>query len=72
MKLIIVKTNIKNKHQAYSLGYLFTISPAILDWSVDLEDKDKVLRILAKDFVEETDIMGLLTDMGHKSEKMPD
>ncbi len=72
MKLIIVKTNIKNQHQAHSVGYLFAISPAIQEWSVDLEDRDKVLRMVVQDHIEESDVINLLEDMGHRSEKLPD
>jgi len=72
MKLIIVKTNIPNRQKALSVGYILTISPHIKDWSVDLEDRDRILRMEVSDHVQEQDVINLVQDLGHRCESIPD
>jgi hypothetical protein len=57
MKLIILKTDIQNSSKLEILKRLFRTKKEILDWSIDMEDRDNVLRIQARNNLEEGDII---------------
>lgn len=57
MKLIILKTDIQNSSKLEILKRLFRTKKEILDWSIDMEDRDNVLRIQARSNLEEGDII---------------
>jgi hypothetical protein len=56
MEILVFKTNVTSKRKAGKAGLVLTSVPAIVQWNFDLEDCDKVLRIvgpgLKPDFVE--------------------
>jgi hypothetical protein len=56
MKILVFKTDVTSKKKAGKVGSLLSSVPTIKQWSVDLDDCDKVLRIVATklkpDFVE--------------------
>ncbi|CAM1371583.1 conserved hypothetical protein [Tenacibaculum litopenaei] len=70
MKLFILKTNINNSNDFESIAPNFMEQEGILDWSVDLEDRDKVLRIEAADELEENDIINMVTQQGFLCEDL--
>ncbi|WKZ74563.1 MAG: hypothetical protein QY303_10455 [Vicingaceae bacterium] len=45
MKVIVYKTNIKNEYQKEMIAPVIGKIKGITEWSIDFEDKDKVLRI---------------------------
>ena len=47
MEILIFRTDIKSKKKVKSLQPIFNENANILDWSIDLEDIDNVLRIEA-------------------------
>lgn len=54
MKLLIFQTDIKSNKKIKSLKSVFNNNSHIIDWSIDLEDIDNVLRIEAtEDLLEE-------------------
>jgi hypothetical protein len=46
MEILVFKTNVTSKRKAGKAGSLLTSVPAIEQWNFDLEDCDKVLRIV--------------------------
>jgi len=48
MKLIILKTYIDSEIQVNRIRKIMIEEPKIKDWTIDLEDRDKVLRIEVK------------------------
>ncbi len=49
MEVYVYKTNIDNLELAQKLSLLFDQRKEIIQWTVDTEDCDKVLRIVSKD-----------------------
>ncbi len=47
MTLLIFQTNIKSKQKLNALSPIFNAHNGILEWSIDQEDIDNVLRIEA-------------------------
>lgn len=65
MELLIFQTDITSKRKVKSLQNLLNNHSDILNWSVDLEDIDNVLRIEATDNLAEEDIIKLLNIKGY-------
>lgn len=72
MKLFIFKTDLKNKKKVKVVKPIFNQHPWIIDWSVDTEDEDKVLRIEASENLSENDIIYLIKIHGFYCEVLPD
>lgn len=66
MKLLIFKTNITDELRVRRVNALLAYNPEVMDWSVDLEDIDKVLRIEAEDQVQEAEVMEIVNSWGIK------
>jgi len=64
MKLIIFQTNINSKHHIKTLQSVFNDHDHILDWSIDIEDIDNVLRIEANDELHDSDVINLIGEHG--------
>jgi hypothetical protein len=64
MKLLIFQTNIDSKHHLDVVSSVFKKHSAIIDWSVDTEDIDKVLRIEATENLYEKDVITMLDANG--------
>ena len=45
MEVLVFRTNVSNKRKVSRVSSLLTSIPAIIQWTFDLEDRDKVLRI---------------------------
>lgn len=63
MNVLVLKTNIDSEQKLNSTNYIFNAIPQIERWSVDQEDIDKVLRIVASDEITESDIIELMGNM---------
>lgn len=72
MKLLIFKTNIANESRIKKVNALLAYNPGLMDWSIDLEDRDKVLRIEAEDQVDESDVMEIVNSWGVECYSMED
>ena len=68
MKLLIFRTDKKVK----AIKSLFRDHPVILDWSIDTEDIDNVLRIEATESLHEGDVISLVKTYGFHCEVLPD
>ena len=49
MNLLILKTDIATEQRLQAIRPIFDIHVSIKDWSVDINDVDNVLRVVAKD-----------------------
>ena len=49
MDILVFKTDVTSKRKVSKVSPLLTSFPAIQQWNFDLEDCDKVLRIVATD-----------------------
>jgi len=47
MDVLIFKTNVTSKKKAGRVGALLASVKTIKDWNIDLEDCDKILRVVA-------------------------
>ncbi|WP_117880728.1 hypothetical protein [Aureibaculum luteum] len=72
MELLIFKTDIKSRKKVKSLRPIFKKHSDILQWSVDLEDIDNVLRIEATDNLSENEIIDLVQLNGFYIKTLPD
>lgn len=64
MELLIFRTDIKSKKKVKSLKSILNNHTDILDWSIDLEDIDNVLRIESTQNLSEQDVIGLVQIQG--------
>ncbi|WP_207423961.1 hypothetical protein [Desertivirga brevis] len=46
MKILVFKTNVRRQEQISKLKALLSPVLSILEWNVDLKDRDKILRIV--------------------------
>ena len=72
MELLIFKTDIKSRKKVKTIKPLFKNHSDILQWSIDLEDIDNVLRIEATDNLSENEIIDLVQLNGFYIETLPD
>ena len=49
MEILVYKTNVTSKKKVSKVSALLTSFPTIKQWNFDLDDCDKVLRIVATD-----------------------
>ncbi len=45
MQVVVLKSNIKTSEEVCRLAPIFDLHPRIINWSVDYEDIDHVLRV---------------------------
>ena len=64
MKVLVFQTNIDSQHHIEAISPLFNNHQGIIDWSVDTEDIDKVLRVEANEHLDESDIINLMSAQG--------
>lgn len=72
MNLLILKTNIESDSKVKAVSRLLGMNPVILDWSVDTEDIDNVLRVEARGGLKEEELIELLSASGLQYEALPD
>lgn len=60
MKLLILKTNIVTYDKMRYVEAIFNNHVSIIDWSVDIEDIDRVMRVEVMDSTTEDDIQRML------------
>lgn len=72
MKLIILRTNIKNKKKVKRIKPILNKHPQIISWSVDTEDIDNVLRIESTNLLFENEIIELVKNNGFQCEDLPE
>lgn len=68
--LLILKTNILSKQMVRPLVQVLDSHEGIYDWSIDLEDIDKVLRIEAKRQLQLQEVIQLIATYGFSVEEL--
>ena len=72
VRLHILRTDIKTKKKVKEIKPVLNNHPFILNWTVDLEDVDNVLRIESMSDLYEKDVIGLVRENGFFCESLPD
>jgi hypothetical protein len=72
MKVLIFRTDIRTKKKVKSLKPLFNNHSTIANWYIDLEDKDKVLKIEAEGNLQENEVIDLVKEHGFSCEVLTD
>lgn len=72
MKLYIFKTNIRNRKKIRHAKSLLKKHLSIKNWSVDLEDVDKVMRIEVTNDILENDIISMMRNNAFSCEVLSD
>ena len=72
MQVLIFKTNVQTKKRVKLISPLFTNHPVIKDWSVDLEDCDRILRIVAQEPIKAGAIIYMMNMCGYYCELLND
>ncbi|MCG8573336.1 MAG: hypothetical protein MI810_00510 [Flavobacteriales bacterium] len=72
MNIHILKTDIKTTEKVQRMAPIFDHHPTIVDWSVDTEDIDNVLRIQTEGGMKEKDLIQLIRSYGFYCETLPD
>lgn len=72
MELLIFRTDIKTKKKVRMVKPLLDNRLNVIDWSIDLEDIDNVLRVEAMNGAEEQEIVELVASEGFYCESLPD
>jgi predicted TIM-barrel enzyme len=70
--LMIFKTDIKSDNKLNEVKPILNDHPFVIDWSVDMEDVDNVLRVESDGIIVETHIEKLLKEAGFFCEELPD
>ena len=72
MEVLVFRTDIKSKKKVKYISPILSNNKAVLDWSIDLEDIDNVLRIEATPNLKEKDVIGLVKMNGFYIEALED
>ncbi len=71
MEMLILKTDINNSNDFRTVKNGLDGSWRINECTIDLEDKDKVVRIIGDD-IEVNDVVGRIKSFGFSCEELPD
>lgn len=72
MKILIFRTDIKTKKKIKEVKPIYNNHSSILNWSIDMEDIDNVLRIEASGNFNESDVITLTNARGFNCEALED
>ena len=72
MNVLIFKTELETKIKVKTVMSIFDPHPCIIDWSIDTEDIDNVLRIEVFNTLKENDIITMMKTNGFYCEILPD
>ena len=72
MEIHVFKTDINSPKRIDAFAWVFNQHPYIDNWNVDLQDRDKVLRVEAKETLTETDIIDMIHTFGFTCEALTD
>lgn len=71
-KILILKTDIKTKKKIKAIRPFFNNHSDIIKWSIDIEDIDNVLKIQARDNLNEKDIINQIKTLGFYCDELDD
>lgn len=69
--ILVFKTNILSNHAEAQVAHILNAHPNIMQWNVDHDDIDEVLRIVALG-LDEAEVIYLLGQEGLHCEPLPD
>ncbi len=72
MTQLIFRTNIETRRHVKAIKSLFKYQSSIINWSIDLEDIDNVLKVNTTEEFNENDVKNLLKIRGFYCEALPD
>ena len=67
--ILVLKTSIVTHQEMLQAGMSLSAHPQIINWHIDLEDCDKVLRIECDD-LNEADIVKILKEAGIEADRL--
>ena len=67
--ILVLKTSIVTHQEMLQAGMSLSAHPQIINWHIDLEDCDKVLRIECYG-LNEADIAGILSETGIEADRL--
>lgn len=71
LEILIFKTNLRFKKDVRKAAAFLNAEPRILDWNVDLEDRDLVLRVEGV-AIETDEVVNIFKNAGYYCEELPD
>ena len=71
LEILVFKTNLRFKKDVLQVAPIMEQNERIVDWNVDREDADRVLRIASND-LEATEVIELLAQAGYYCQELPD
>ena len=71
MNILIFKTNIRRKKDVGVIKPLLSADESIVQWNVDRDDADKILRIVSTSN-DPVDIIKTINEAGYHCEELPD
>ena len=69
--ILVFKTNLREMNDVENVAFLLDEHDQIIQWNVDREDVDKVLRI-ETDQLEAIDVIRIIRALGYECEELPD
>ena len=72
MQVLVFRSNIESKEKIDHLEPLFNAHAEVLNWSIDLEDIDNVLRVEATKKITEADVIKIIQINGIQIEPLPE
>lgn len=69
MEIHVFKTNLTNHQRVNDAAFSLDIHPLIIQWNVDLHDKDNILRVVGKN-IEPKEVEQLLLNAGFYCEEL--
>jgi hypothetical protein len=70
-EVLVFRTDLRSKQDLSVLSSLLAADRRLTDWSVDLGDSDKVLRVVSAAITPE-EVIGIITTAGYFCEELPD
>ena len=70
MNILILKTDIYTVYAQHLFHAVFDKHPDIIDWSIDMEDVDKVLRIVATENLSSHEVIELVRQRNFYCEEL--
>ena len=71
MHILVFKTNIETEDHHKEVGFLLSTHRSVIDWNIDKEDIDKVLRI-ESELNNSHEIITTINQAGFICEELPD
>lgn len=70
--VLVFGTNLSNSQSVKHIAWVFDQHPYITDWNVDLQDVDKVLRVVTTNQVMEHEVIDIVRTFGFHCEPLSD